>query len=154
MKREIEKINQIIDNISGWSIKETGITVYTEASQIVEPTPVLIIGEKRIKIEIVYSCGTAIPHVQSELSKTNAGYWKARCEAAEIIIQLYSQEPTDPFESLKATGEWNRLRSTPEPPSEISTKIAEIERQFTDGEIRDLNPIWVRNEILKRLKGE
>jgi hypothetical protein len=36
--------------------------------------------------------------------------------------------------------------------SAISAKIELIEKEFTDKKIRELNPIWVRDEIIKRLK--
>ena len=96
-------------------------------------------------------------HVQSELSKTNAGYWKVRCEAAETVIKTGSQVRTMKFV------EWENIKTNPEPSSELSTKIADIEQEFTDDNIRDnigrYNTdydfaVELRDKILKRLKGE
>jgi hypothetical protein len=36
--------------------------------------------------------------------------------------------------------------------SALSAKIELIEKDLTDKKIRELNPIWVRDEIIKRLK--
>lgn len=40
----------------------------------------------------------------------------------------------------------------PEPPSELSKKIEQIKKELNDNKIRPLNPIWVRDEILSKLK--
>jgi hypothetical protein len=92
-------------------------------------------------------------HVQSELSQTNAGYWKQRCEAAEAILNELPHTKQGLSMKGNLLSDWMKLFKTPEPKSALYAKIELIEKELTDKKIRELNPIWVRDEIIKRLKG-
>lgn len=120
-------------------------------------------------------CNPALAsHVQSELSKTNAGYWRKMYELSRSIIHKLNIGQT--YEYMPEAVELEAMEDQSEPPSELSTKIAEIEKTFTNEWIKEwssdeaceadggenkrlaffisVGANKLRSEILKVLKGE
>ena len=68
MKEIADRINEIVNNISGWSLKPDRITIYTytDINSIIDNNIVLIVGKNKINIEIIYNCGPCIPQSLTE----------------------------------------------------------------------------------------
>lgn len=75
-------------------------------------------------------------HVQSELSKTNAGYWRKMYELSRNIIHKLNIGQT--YEYMPEAVELEAMEDQSEPPSELSAKIEQLKKEFTDKKIREL----------------
>jgi hypothetical protein len=98
--------------------------------------------EGKTAIEILSDVtGLSVPY----MTKNEKDVWTITPQKAVEAIELYSDQQTAhllaEIESLKAQNN-----------SVLSDKIKAIKEEFSDRRIRELNPIWVRDEILKKLE--
>jgi hypothetical protein len=88
-------------------------------------------------------------HVQSELEK-----YGIVTNPSKEFLETISGKGTkiNPEELARMRANYESIMAISEPKSALYAKIELIEKDLTDKKIRELNPIWVRDEIIKRLK--